>query len=307
MKFSQLFQNKVQQDGLVEYGIESLLEYVDESYLAQFEVNPVRVKSLIKDIVKNGLWQNPTVLNITDDDATVIGGGRHRITAIANIMDTYGVAATGKTVLRTPENDADLDEIEDGVLCSVVTVKTRADAVAWLVSNNGSRSMSAAEKMEGELYCGSISKLKERQRALANQLSAGLFGHITITPETARALASALAKLVGKKFAWIPDALIQELAKLVVNTFIANADAIDSNFARTGYKQLVELVGAEAVQFTDSEGDLVTGNIFQKLDAAIQAPAKGTKAKKDETADALAKATTVINELKAKLAAAGLV
>jgi hypothetical protein len=242
MYFNELFQNRVQTDSTL-FGGDDLENGYANSYLAQSPINEARVNAIVKDVIKSGqLWQAITVAKVPGM-GEFIASGRHRFAAAQIICRDYVLLANGKVVPRTgPAEGVVTEDIELAMECLTVELASAADLVEYLQAANGSRSMTRAEILEGQLFGGTIRSFESVKLQAAKAL-VGRFDDLDCgympTLQTCLKVVSKIATAIGKKakFMTLNDfgtAFTQLLEGATYETF-------EGNFALNGYAELVEI------------------------------------------------------------------
>ena len=172
--FASLFQSAVTDASLVTYTAEQMSSAFDSATLHQFPLITTKVNALLKDVLKDGLFFAPVVANVTATAEQTLVSGRHRAEIARIICEQYGIAATGKVVLRTPENEGALQPIEYEMRVSEISVPDMVTAVKLIVAANGSRTMTAPEKAKCKISMGAATPTVLAQSKLANLLLGGV-------------------------------------------------------------------------------------------------------------------------------------
>lgn len=282
VRFCDLFQTKVN------YGEQSLyLGYTD--YMAaienvstsQIEVNETRVKSIMTSIIKKGqLIQAPKVLKIEGEDTLYIGGGRHRGLAIERIVNEYVLSNADKVVTFEKAGE-DYREIFFTVKCQLVVVPDRQTLIDFIITDNGSRSVSAFENTIANVDAGSASPLENVKLSLGRALFDAVSPILpTVTPNTCFSISGSILSKVGPSKSYATAEQVEELADDFALYVQENRAAIPSNFARD-FKAVVDAFLTQEVVYEDKDGDEVDGTYVESWASRLVKPVKSsTKAKK---------------------------
>lgn len=305
MYFNELFQNRVQANTTLYTGDDLDHGYAN-SYLAQSPINEPRVAAIVKDIVKSKqLWQ-PITVAVVSGLGEFIASGRHRYAAAKIICQDYVLLANGKVVPRTgPAEGVVTEDIDLAMECTVVELQNAADLVQYLQAANGSRSMTRAELLEGQLFGGTIKSFESTKLQAAKALL-GRFDRLDCgympTLQTCLKIVARIATAIGKKAKFMSlsdfaDAFNQLLEGATYETF-------EGNFALNGYQELVEIRIACAEspeELYDENGVTIPDTTWAMWFAdKLEAPAKAAKVSKT------AELQATIAALQAKLAQRGI-
>ncbi|UOL49099.1 hypothetical protein [Leptolyngbya phage Lbo240-yong1] len=305
--FNELFQDRVTFIGVEPMSVQAIAEALHNSYLHQFDAVESRVESIGKDIVKQfQLWQMPRLVFNEETQEWVLGGGRHRIRAIVDLVNNYGVNAAGKLVKLDNETDLEIDAIEPVIQVMKFKVRNTKDLVQFLQTDNGSRSMTAAERLEGKVTSNSLTPAENLKLKLAKALQAALDTTYTftrvnkdkttdeveveITADTIRQISIKLASAVGAKFKYAVAENFQVLAEKFASFLEETSTQYDSNFSRNGFKEACEsftVVEYDGVLLNADGEELEDPTWLDWYRTTIKTPTKKTKA--SEMAEKLAK------------------
>lgn len=318
--FNEIFQDKVKFLGIKPMSLQEIAEALQASYLHQFEVNESRVETIGKSLVKDmQLWQMPRMVWVESTNQWVLGGGRHRMNAILQLVNSRGINAAGKLVTLDDDGvDLEIDEIEPIINVEQFSVASVKELVQFLQTDNGSRTMTTAETQEGKTQAGTLTPAEQLKLKLAKALQAAFAGksytftqvnkdktqaEVALTlnrAETFRNLAIKLYTAIGTKAKYLAGDNFDVLAQAVEAHLSENSLDFSSNFAREGYKELVEsfsVLPYDGVILNGEGEEMEDPTWLDWFRTTIKTPTKKTKA--SETADKLAK-------LQAKLAAMGI-
>lgn len=233
--FNELFQSAATFESTA-FDLDTLHAAAEAVSTAQFEVNPKRVETLVKSILKAGsLWVAPVVAVL--DDVYYLVSGRHRLWAIDHISENYRINHANKLIqinLDNPEVYADFEPIFGKVDVQVITVSDRVALNELIIAYNGSRSMTAAEKATATVDAGKASDLTAKKLRWSEQLR-DVFP-IAITQQSALQIAGALFSSKG----YTPGAnratpeQLEQMATAFAAWFAAQPDeTLPTNFARS--------------------------------------------------------------------------
>jgi hypothetical protein len=305
INFSSVFQNRVTDSALTPVTLSELEGCQAAGFLAQFEVSASRVLSLLKDIIKTKqLWMPPVIVTVTSTGDKFIASGNHRVAAIVQLIQTYGIKPDGKITLlcsASGEMNENVTPFEGTILVREVAVPTPADAVLYLQSHNGSRSMATPEKLAGKIYSGNMSPAERAQSMFTKALHNALSPVNNCTVLTASIIAGRISKVVGKNAKFLSLEQMEEIAVDIAAILKELLEASDfpSNFAREGASFLVDAI---LVHQVDIEETGETVSYPEWVASIIEVPAKPEKAPRIPASGATAK----LNKLMAALAANGI-
>jgi hypothetical protein len=304
MYFNDLLQNRVQLATTLFAG-ENIQHAYANSYLAQSPINEARVNAIVKDIVKSGqLWQAITVASVTGL-GEFVASGRHRFAAAVIICRDYVVLANGKIVARAGIAEGVVaEDIELAMECLMVELASAADLVEYLQAANGSRSMTRAEILEGQVFGGTIKSFESVKLQAAKAL-VGRFDELDCgympTLQTCLKVVGKIASSIGKKAKFMT---LGDFATCFTQLLDgATYETFEGNFSLNGYSELVEIRIACAEspeEMFDDKGVTVPDTTWAMWFAdALEAPAKAKKASKT------AELQATIAQLQAQLAQRG--
>ncbi|ABI33151.1 PfWMP4_07 [Phormidium phage Pf-WMP4] len=315
--FNSIFQNRVEYLGIEPMGIAEIGEALRNSYLHQFEVNASRVETLGKDIIKQAqLWQLPRLVFVVETQTWILGGGRHRLEAVSAIVDNYGVNASGKLVkLDSDGTDLEVDSIEPVINVEKFRVQTTKDLVQFLQTDNGSRSMTAAEKIKGKEESNSLTPAENLKLILSKALTTAMNGKsyvftrtdkdgrnedvsVVPTADAIRQVSIKLAGLVGTKFKYATRENLTTLATAFEKFLDETSESYDSNFTRLGHKEAVESFASlehDGVLLNADGEEIEDATYLDWFRTQIKTPQKKTKI--SDMADKLARLQAKLSEL----------
>lgn len=292
--FATLFQSAVSYPDLVSFHIDDLIDAVSNASNRQYAIIETKVKPIVTSFKKGDALLIPPVLaTVQSEDHEVYHcvSGRHRISAIAQFIREYGVTPTGKYALLTPDNPS-LETIDPTVNVRVVKVKDIAGLSALMMAENGSRSMTSAEK----ITLKSVGNLATPGEAFKLKIANGIKGVLPeLTEQTCLDMAANLNTKIGKDFKHVTAEQLEYLLRSMAEFLDENREntgVVPTNMARE-YKTFVEEFLNQDILFENQEGDEIMLPFGEYLASIIVKPAP--KAKKPN-------ADIVIAELQAKLA-----
>lgn len=259
------------------------MDAIEAVATSQIEVNDTRVKSIKTSIAKKRqLIQAPRVVQIEGEDTLYMGGGRHRGLAVADITTEYVLTNGDKVVemAKLKEGD-DYRDIEFVVKCQLFVVPDRATMIDFILTDNGSRSVSAFENAIAEVDAGSATPLVNVKLSLGKALFNSLIAEdIEVTPNTCFSIAGSALTKVGPNKAYATAAQVEQFADDFAEFVTANPQLVPANFARD-FKGLVDAFLNHVVVYEDSDGDEVDGPYVESWSSRLVKPVKSvTKAKK---------------------------
>jgi hypothetical protein len=285
------FQSQTASNCDVTLTIDELLAAADAVSTAQEPVIEARAGVIMKAIVKDKqLWVRPTVAQFAGQDFLV--SGRHRVTALARLASLYYVNAVN-AVLPIPEGGIP----EGGVAitpivnCDVVVCQSMRAVAKLQESFNGSRSMTAAEKMLVKQSFSKLTPTELAKQSLARKLQAA----IGVTFQTGLAIATRLSSKV-KTFIYATDDQLTALAEIFQDYIAANPTNVPSNMARE-YGTLVDAVIYAETEGFNAEGEVVNMSVIESWASDVTKPEKVLKSAKNETSEKLALAMAKLAEL----------
>lgn len=288
---SSMFQSQTASNCDVTLTIDELLAAAEAVSTAQEPVIEARANVILKAIIKEKqLWVRPTVAQFAGQDFLV--SGRHRVTALSRLAANYYVNAVN-AVLPIPEGGIPEGgvSITPIVNCDVVICQSMRAVAKLQESFNGSRSMTAAEKM---LVKQSFSKLTPSELA-KQSMARKLQSAIGVTFQTGLAIATRISSKV-KTFAYATDDQLTALAEIFQEYITGNPTSVPSNMARE-YGTLVDAVIYQETEGFNAEGEVVAMSMIAAWASDVQKPEKVLKAAKNETAEKLAVAMAKLAEL----------
>lgn len=271
--------------------IDELLAAAAAVSTAQEPVIEARANVILKAIIKEKqLWVRPTVAQFAGQDFLV--SGRHRVTALSRLAANYYVNAVN-AVLPIPEGGIP----EGGVTitpivnCDVVICQSMRAVAKLQESFNGSRSMTAAEKMLVKQSFSKLTPSELAKQSMARKLQAA----IGVTFQTGLAVATRISSKV-KTFAYATDDQLTALAEIFQEYMTGNPTSVPSNMARE-YGVLVDAVIYAETEGFNAEGEVVPMSMIEAWASDVRKPDKVLKAAKNETAEKLALAVAKLAEL----------
>ncbi len=279
--FSDKFQSSVKFHSVATYSLSTLLVALDNASNHQFPINETKSGAITKSFVKGDLLVQPKLAFITGEEDTLhIVSGRHRVTAVKNFTETYGITSAGKVVLITEANRDNVDRINGDIECLLFEVPNLATLGQLMMAENGSRSMNAAEKAVVKLR-GNVATPGEMLKVRVSNVFIQCIP--SLTAPTAMGIAAKLVAAVkGIKSA--SNETIEGIAATFSEWMTENPTLVPSNMARE-YGQVVEAVFNLEMEYTDDDGEEVTGTYLDYLLQAVPVVIAEKKSKSKESAD----------------------
>lgn len=304
--FANVFQTAVSDASLVTYTAEQLAQAFNEATLHQFPLVPAKVKALLKDVVKDGLLFAPVIAQILETGGTMLVSGRHREHVARTICADYGINATGKTVLRTPENEGMLQPIALEMQVSVISVPDTKTALRLVVAANGSRTMSAPEQAKIKITMGTGTPSLLFQDKMSALLSAGVAEQnsmladnvlpVSLTAVTALSMCKMCTAQI-KILVHATDAQITEFIDGLVNHLFLSD--LPDNLARDFRPVIAEFLGEIVGVEYDAGGEEVEVRYADQVARSIVKPAPKARAKKATGVDKDATIAALMAQLSA--------
>lgn len=283
-----IFQNRTILESPHLITIQDVLDGVKNVATAQEPINPANVKKLVTSIVKDKqLWQHITLAECNGVYYTV--SGRHRATALQEIVDNYGLSAENKLVKRTPENETFLTSIDPHMEVVLIKVLAPSDVAHLQVTANGSRSMTSAEQLVTKSWHTKLSP----KEAIKMQLGRKLHEQLGVSFQTGVSMVSKMSTAI-KTLAYADDSQCDEIVAYFQSYMAGNSEGVPSNMARD-YGVLVEMVLSQEIEVENDEGVDVSMSLAEYFSNTIEKPVKKTRsAKADKAAETIAKLTAML-------------
>jgi len=283
VKFNELFQTQVNAGASQVLTYEEMQDAIAATSTAQVEVIESRVESLVKAIVKDGqLWIAPTVAMINGEPTVYNVSGRHRSEAAREICERYVVNAKGKVVPadKVGESD-DYEEIEFALDCNVITVPDKVALNAVILAFNGSRSVTAFEKLVSRSDAGIATPAEDVKYSFSVELYNAISPYVRITMQTCTAIATSVLAMAGTAAKYATIEQLQELAAHFGEAVKANPTGVPSNFARN-FKEWSTPIAETQVTGIDKEGDEYDTTLIEEWSSRLAKPTKAKKGSKTE-------------------------
>ena len=295
--FATLFQTGITSDAYQLADIVDLLVASENASTAQYPLNPKKVDSILKSVIKTKqLLIAPLMAGLDGVDHTV--SGRHR-TAVADLIcRNYGVNAKGAVVPWT--DAAVLERINPEMYIDYCEVTSRAVLAALILAENGSRTMSGPEKASVTDYGGYATpgdKFKLRMSPILDNnltLCDDAGKPIIVTAITLGQISGKLLSTV-KTLAYATDEQLETVASNL-NEYLNSDDvALPTKFAQYFASFIVEFLTSEIeltdedgepIDTLDSNGDVTSLTYAEHLRSLVVAPAKVAKAPSTRKVDA---------------------
>lgn len=297
--FNSKFQQSVKFHEIATFSLHTLALALEQASNHQFPVNPTKVGAIVKSLVKGELLVAPKLAFITGEPEVLhIVSGRHRVSAIKQFVEQYGVKADGKVVAITEAKKENVDRIEGTVECCVYEVPNLATLGALMMAENGSRSMSSAERAVVKLR-GAVATPGEMLKVRISNIFITAIPQLTAP--TAMSIAAKLTTAVkGIKSA--TNETIEGIAETFSEYMTENPKAVPSNLARD-YGLLVDAVFSLTMVYEDNNGDEITDTYLNYLNYAIPVVTKEKASKTKESAAVVTEMMKQIAELQQELQA----
>lgn len=285
------FQSQTASNCDVTLTTDELLSAADAVSTAQEPVIQARAATILKAIIKDKqLWVRPTVAQFAGQDYLV--SGRHRVTALALLAANYYINAVN-AILPIPEGGIPEGgvTIQPLVNCDVVVCQSMKAVAKLQESFNGSRSMTAAEKMLVKQSFSKLTPSEAAKQSLARKLQSG----IGVTFQTGLAIATRISSKV-KTFIYATDDQLDALTETFQEYVTANPTLVPSNMARE-YGTLVDAVLYTMTEGYDADGAVVEMTVIESWASDVVKPEKKLKATNNEMTEKLAIAMAKLAEL----------
>jgi hypothetical protein len=269
-----LLQNEVEQDGGETLTLDQLKEAAHNVSTAQEPIIDSRVKTITKEIIKDGeLWLRPTVAVF--DDTHFLVDGRHRNEALDDIATNYYVNALGK-IVAIPEGGipAGGSAIDPLINCNVIKCFSMKTVARLQMAYNGSRSMTPAEKLLVKASSTKLTPSEIVKQSLARKLQTAL----GVTFQTGLSMASRISAKV-KTFIYSTEEQLDELVEMFADYIEAHPENVPGSMSRE-YKVLVDNVIYQQVSGFDEEGNARTISILESWASSVSKPEKKAPASK---------------------------
>lgn len=300
-KFCSVFQNAVSFETDTTMSANELLDAFNNVATSQVDVIPTRIKKIVTSLAKDKqLYIRPTVA-VFDGKAYLVSG-RHRVSAIVEFCNNYGLNASGQPVAYTGDiNDSALSEIEPLIYVEVIHASSYQVVGHLQLEYNGSRSMTAAESNLVKATFAKLTALAKVQMSVAQKLQSSL----NVTFNTGLSMAKSLSKAFPKVFVYSTEEQLDLLVSWMTDFYFANEtneEVVPGNMARS-YNKFVDAFLKSEVPTgeVDEDDEELVASVQELYASGLVKPEQASK-----SANKVAELQAQIEALTAKLQAQGI-